>query len=135
MAGSIQVFYFRIAQPLYAPRETVVWFLSGSINYDVYFSHQTFLKGHRGTQGGYLLCLLVGQAMQRKSPQNQARYFLVRSHFSKNGLLKVSKAFFSRICHGVVFTQFGYADSKSAPCQAQFCVFPFQNGKTKWPPK
>ena len=43
--------------------------------------------------------------------------------------------FLSRICHVVVFTQFGYADSKSAPCQALFLVFPFQNCKTKWPPK
>ena len=39
---------------------------------------------------------------------------------------KVCKAFLSRICHAVVFTQFGYADSKSAPCQAAlFLVFPF----------
>ena len=45
------------------------------------------------------------------------------------------KAFVSRIWHAVVFTQFGYADSKSAPCQALFCLFPTQNSKTKWPPK
>ena len=60
---------------------------------------------------------------------------LVRAHFSKRGILKVCKAFLSRICHAVVFTQFGYADSKSAPCQALFLVFPFPNYKTKWPPK
>ena len=60
---------------------------------------------------------------------------IVRAHFSKRGILKVCKAFLSRICHAVVFTQFGYADSKSAPCQALFLVFPFQNCKTKWPPK
>ena len=57
---------------------------------------------------------------------------LVRAHFSKRGILKLCKAFLSRICHAVVFTQFGYADSKSAPCQALFLVFPFQNCKTKW---
>ena len=60
---------------------------------------------------------------------------VVRAHFSKRGILKVCKAFLSRICHAVVFTQFGYADSKSAPCQALFLVFSFQNCKTKWPPK
>ena len=60
---------------------------------------------------------------------------LVRAHLSKRGILKVCKAFLSIICHAVVFTQFGYADSKSAPCQALFLVFPFQNCKTKWPPK
>ena len=60
---------------------------------------------------------------------------LVRAHLSKRGILKVCKAFLSRICHAVVFTQLGYADSKSAPCQALFLVFPFQNCKTKWPPK
>ena len=67
----------------------------------------------------------------------QYRYILriVRAHFSKRGILKVCKAFLSRICHAVVFTQFGYADSKSAPCQALFLVFPVQNWKTKWPPK
>ena len=48
---------------------------------------------------------------------------LVRAHFSKRGILKVCKAFLSRICHAVVFTQFGYADSKSAPCQALFLFF------------
>ena len=35
----------------------------------------------------------------------------------------------------MVLTQFGSADSKSAPCQAKFCVFLTQNSKTKWPPK
>ena len=60
---------------------------------------------------------------------------IVRAHFSKRGILKVCKAFLSRICYAVVFTQFGYADSKSAPCQALFLVFPFQNCKTKWPSK
>ena len=29
---------------------------------------------------------------------------LVRAHFSKRGILKVCKAFLSRICHVVVFT-------------------------------
>ena len=53
--------------------------------------------------------------------------------FSK--LVELGKAFFSRIWHAVVLTQFGNADSKSAPCQAIFCVFPTQNSKTKWPPK
>ena len=48
---------------------------------------------------------------------------LVRAHFSKRGILKVCKAFLSRICHAVVFTQFEYADSKSAPCKALFLVF------------
>ena len=52
---------------------------------------------------------------------------IVKAHFSKRGILKVCKAFLSRICHAVVFTQFGYADSKSAPCQALFLVLPFQN--------
>ena len=45
---------------------------------------------------------------------------VVRAHFSKRGILKVCKAFLSRICHAVVFTQFKFADSKSAPCQALF---------------
>ena len=62
------------------------------------------------------------------------RYVVVRAHFSKRCILKVCKAFPVSICHAVVFTQFGYADSKSAPCQALFLVFPFQNCKTKWPP-
>ena len=60
---------------------------------------------------------------------------LDRAHFPKKGIPKVSKAFLSRICHAVVFTQFGYADSKSTPCQALFLLFPFQNLKTKWAPK
>ena len=60
---------------------------------------------------------------------------LVRAYYSKRCILKVCKAFLSRICLAVVFTQFGYADSKSAPCQALFSVFPYQNCKTKWPPK
>ena len=47
--------------------------------------------------------------------------------FFKKIIVKVCKAFLSRICQAVVFTQFGYADSKSAPCQALFLVFPFQN--------
>ena len=62
-------------------------------------------------------------------------FMIVRAHCSKRGILKVCKAFLSRICHAVVFTQFGYADSKSGPCQALFLLFPFQNCKTKWPPK
>ena len=33
----------------------------------------------------------------------------------------------------VVLTQFGYADSKSAPFQALFCLFLTQNSTTKWP--
>ena len=57
---------------------------------------------------------------------------VVRAHFQNFWL---GKAFFSRIWHAVVLTQFGSADSKSAPCQAIFCVFPTQNSKTKWPPK
>ena len=57
---------------------------------------------------------------------------IVRAHFRNFWL---GKAFFSRIWHAVVLTQFGNADSKSAPCQAKFCVFPTQNSKTKWPPK
>ena len=53
------------------------------------------------------------------------RFFvIVKAHYSKRGIFKVYKAFLSRICHAVVFTQFGYADSKSAPCQAVFLVFP-----------
>ena len=60
------------------------------------------------------------------------QYQLVRAH-SRNFWL--GKAFFSRIWHAVVLTQFEHADSKSAPCQAIFCVFPTQNSKTKWPPK
>ena len=56
---------------------------------------------------------------------------LVRAHFRNFWL---GKAFFSRIWHAVVLTQFGNADSKSAPCQAIFCVFPTRNLKTKWPP-
>ena len=59
-------------------------------------------------------------------------HVLVRAHFRKFWL---GKAFFSRIWHAVVLAQFGNADSKSAPCQAIFCVFPTQNLKTKWPPK
>ena len=59
-------------------------------------------------------------------------YILVRAHFRNFWL---GKAFFSRIWHAVVFTQFGNSDYKSAPCQAIFCVFPTQNSKTKWPPK
>ena len=47
-----------------------------------------------------------------------------RPFFKKKGILKVCKAFLSRICHAVVFTQFGYANSK---CQALYLVFPFQN--------
>ena len=62
-------------------------------------------------------------------------YVLVKAHFSQIGILKICKAFLSRICHVVVFTQFEYADSKSVPCQALFLVFPFQTCKTKWPPK
>ena len=57
---------------------------------------------------------------------------IVRVHIRNFWLCK---AFFSRIWHAVVLTQFGNADSKSAPCQAIFCVFPTQNAKTKWPPK
>ena len=57
---------------------------------------------------------------------------IVRAHFRNFWL---GKAFFSRIWHAVVLTQFGNADSISAPCQAIFCVFPKQNSKTKWPPK
>ena len=57
---------------------------------------------------------------------------VVRAHFRNFWL---GKAFFSRIWHAVVLTQFGNADSKSAPCQAIFCVFPIQNSKTKRPPK
>ena len=64
-----------------------------------------------------------------------SNFIVVRAHFSKRCILKVCKAFLSRICHVVVFKQFGYADSKSAPCQALFLVSPFQNCKTKWPPK
>ena len=56
---------------------------------------------------------------------------LVRAHFSKRGILKVCKAFLSRICHAVVFTQFGYADSKSTPCQALFLVFPLSKLRNK----
>ena len=42
-----------------------------------------------------------------------------RAHFQK-GIHKVGEAFFSRICHGVVFTQFGYADSKSPHAKLYF---------------
>ena len=59
-------------------------------------------------------------------------YIIVGAHFRNFWLCK---AFFSRIWHAVVLTQFGNADSKSAPCQAIFCVFPTHNSKTKWPPK
>ena len=52
--------------------------------------------------------------------------------FFKKGIPKVCQAFLSRICHAAVFKHFGYADSKSAPCQALFCLFPTQNSKTKW---
>ena len=80
--------------------------------------------------------VLIWDSEQKfKSSTNKLRNILVRAHFSKRGILKVCKAFLSRICHALVFTQFGYADSKSAPCQALFLVFPFQNCKTKWPPK
>ena len=61
-----------------------------------------------------------------------ANIAIVRAHFRNFWLCK---AFFSRIWHAVVPTQFGNADFKSAPCQAIFCVFPTQNSKTKWPPK
>ena len=50
---------------------------------------------------------------------------IVRAHFSKRGILKVCKAFLSRICHAVVFTQFGYADSKSM----QSSIFSFSLSK------
>ena len=60
------------------------------------------------------------------------RVSVVRSHFRN---FWPGKAFFSRIWHAVVLTQFVNADSKSAPCQAIFCVFPTQKSKTKWPPK
>ena len=50
---------------------------------------------------------------------------IFKSNNDSQGILKVCKAFLSRNCHAVVFTQFGYADSKSAPCQALFLVFPF----------
>ena len=71
-----------------------------------------------------------------KSSKISIFILLVRAHFSKRGIiLKVCKAFLRRICHVVVFTQFGYADTKSAPCQSLFLVFPFQNCETKWPPK
>ena len=56
----------------------------------------------------------------RKCVIDTTTVFLVRAHFSKRGILKVCKAFFSRICHAAVFTQLGYADPKSAPCQALF---------------
>ena len=46
-------------------------------------------------------------------------------------MLKVGNAFFSRVCHAVVFTQLGYADSKSPPCQALFWLFPTQKFKNK----
>ena len=61
-----------------------------------------------------------------------ASFYIVRAHFWNFWFVKV---FFSRIWHAVVLTQFRYADSKSAPCQALFCVFPTQNSKTKLPPK
>ena len=64
--------------------------------------------------------------------RNKSYFALVRAHFRN---FWPGKAFFSRIWHAVVLTQFGNADSKSAPCQAIFCVFPTQNSKTKWPPK
>ena len=47
--------------------------------------------------------------------------YISQGPFFKKGILKVDKTFFSRICLAVVFTQLGYADSKSAPCQALFC--------------
>ena len=56
----------------------------------------------------------------------------VRANFRN---FRLGQAFFSRIWHAVVLTQFGNADSKSAPWQAIFCVLPTQNSKTKWPPK
>ena len=56
---------------------------------------------------------------------------VVRAHFSKRGILKVCKAFLSGFCHVVVFTQLGYADSKSAPCQSLFLVFPFAKLQNK----
>ena len=51
--------------------------------------------------------------------------------FKKNGILKVCKAFLSIICHAAVFTQFGYADSKSAPCQALILIFSHLKLKNK----
>ena len=83
------------------------------------FRHHFILEGGRPTQQ------LVDNR-KKVSPN------LVRAHFRNFWL---GKAFFSRIWHAVVFTQFGNADSKSAPCQAIFCVSPTQNSKTKWPPK
>ena len=65
------------------------------------------------------------------NPKKNENVLIVRAHFRNFWL---SKAFFSRIWHAVVLAQFGNADSKSAPCQAIFCVFPTQNSKTKWPP-
>ena len=65
------------------------------------------------------------------SSQNKITDFLMILAWASP--FKVGKAFFSRIFHAVVFTQFGYADSKSAPCQAMFCFFPLkiqkQNGR------
>ena len=47
--------------------------------------------------------------------------YISQGPFFKKGILKVGKTFFNTICLAVVFTQLGYADSKSAPCQAFFC--------------
>ena len=47
--------------------------------------------------------------------------------YFKKGILKVCKAFLSRIWDAVVFTQFGYVDSKSAPSQAGFSLAKLTN--------
>ena len=73
-----------------------------------------------------LSILIIRRGQQRLTP------LVVRAHFRNFWL---GKAFFNKIWHAVVLTQFGNADSKSAPCQAIFCFFPTQNSKTKWPPK
>ena len=66
-----------------------------------------------------LLTSMIGNG-NIKSTTRTSISWVVRAHFSKRGILKVCKAFLSRICQAVVFTQFGYADSKSVPCQALF---------------
>ena len=58
--------------------------------------------------------------------------------FFKKGIPKVCKAFLSRICHAVVFTQFRYADSKSFCFEELFeemVDYHAINVKiSKWPP-
>ena len=119
---------------------TVVWENTSGVHFRVVWKNTAHVQGIRfSPKGSHLIPWTIAVFSNTALKWTPFAYYmfvlLVRAHLSKRGILKVCKAFLSRICHAVVFTQFGYADSKSGPCQALFLVFPFQNYKTKWPPK